>query len=89
MTEIVSGLSEGERVVVSSQFLIDSESQLQEALRKIVASSKGEAQAPQEAPAPEVYTCPMHPEVTQDHPGRCPKCGMFLEKEEAEAGAQP
>mgnify|MGYP001740228288 len=22
------------------------------------------------------YTCPMHPEVTSDHPGRCPKCGM-------------
>ena len=25
------------------------------------------------------YTCPMHPEVTQDHPGNCPKCGMALE----------
>jgi hypothetical protein len=24
------------------------------------------------------YTCPMHPEVRQDHPGRCPKCGMDL-----------
>ncbi|MGI5817354.1 MAG: heavy metal-binding domain-containing protein [Armatimonadota bacterium] len=24
------------------------------------------------------YTCPMHPEVTQDRPGRCPECGMFL-----------
>jgi hypothetical protein len=24
------------------------------------------------------YTCPMHPEVTQDHPGTCPKCGMAL-----------
>jgi Cu+-exporting ATPase len=26
-----------------------------------------------------VYTCPMHPEVQQDHPGNCPKCGMTLE----------
>ncbi len=26
-----------------------------------------------------VYTCPMHPEVRQDHPGNCPKCGMTLE----------
>ena len=26
-----------------------------------------------------VYTCPMHPEVRQDHPGSCPKCGMALE----------
>lgn len=27
----------------------------------------------------EVYTCPMHPEVTSDKPGECPKCGMDLE----------
>ncbi len=26
-----------------------------------------------------VYTCPMHPEIRQDHPGTCPKCGMALE----------
>lgn len=25
-----------------------------------------------------VYTCPMHPEVTSDKPGQCPKCGMDL-----------
>src|SRR5437870_6737520 len=25
------------------------------------------------------YTCPMHPEIEQDHPGECPKCGMVLE----------
>ena len=25
-----------------------------------------------------IYTCPMHPEVRQDHPGACPKCGMAL-----------
>lgn len=25
-----------------------------------------------------VYTCPMHPEVTSDKPGKCPKCGMAL-----------
>lgn len=25
------------------------------------------------------YTCPMHPEIRQDHPGTCPKCGMTLE----------
>jgi Cu+-exporting ATPase len=28
-----------------------------------------------------VYTCPMHPEVRQDHAGTCPKCGMTLEPE--------
>lgn len=26
-----------------------------------------------------LYTCPMHPEIRQDHPGNCPKCGMTLE----------
>jgi P-type Cu+ transporter len=25
------------------------------------------------------YTCPMHPEIVQDHPGTCLKCGMALE----------
>jgi Cu+-exporting ATPase len=34
-----------------------------------------------------VYTCPMHPEVRQDHPGNCPKCGMTLELETPAAGA--
>lgn len=24
------------------------------------------------------YTCGMHPEVVQDKPGKCPKCGMDL-----------
>ncbi len=33
------------------------------------------------APAGTVYTCPMHPEIRQDHPGNCPKCGMSLEPE--------
>ena len=26
-----------------------------------------------------VYTCPMHPEIRQNRPGSCPKCGMTLE----------
>ena len=35
------------------------------------------------APAPAAkpgaqYTCPMHPEIVQDGPGSCPKCGMAL-----------
>jgi Cu+-exporting ATPase len=28
---------------------------------------------------PQNYTCPMHPEVRQNKPGSCPKCGMALE----------
>src|SRR5438874_8571126 len=33
-----------------------------------------------QTPKPEAmhYTCVMHPEVLQDHPGKCPKCGMEL-----------
>jgi hypothetical protein len=27
-----------------------------------------------------VYTCSMHPDVKQDAPGKCTKCGMNLEK---------
>lgn len=30
------------------------------------------------APAGTTYTCPMHPEVKQQTPGKCPKCGMAL-----------
>ena len=32
------------------------------------------------------YICPMDPEVSQDHPGACPKCGMALERA---AGSAP
>lgn len=28
----------------------------------------------------EVYTCPKHPDVKSDKPGKCPKCGVNLEK---------
>jgi FtsP/CotA-like multicopper oxidase with cupredoxin domain len=31
-----------------------------------------------EAAGPVTYSCPMHPEVTSEGPGRCPKCGMKL-----------
>jgi Cu+-exporting ATPase len=31
------------------------------------------------AAAGTIYTCPMHPEIRQDHAGNCPKCGMTLE----------
>jgi P-type Cu+ transporter len=32
-----------------------------------------------DATAGTIYTCPMHPEIRQDHPGNCPMCGMTLE----------
>jgi Cu+-exporting ATPase len=30
-------------------------------------------------PTGAIYTCPMHPQIRQDHPGSCPICGMALE----------
>ncbi len=35
-----------------------------------------------------MYTCPMHPEIRQQGPGACPKCGMDLEPERAEDGRE-
>jgi Cu+-exporting ATPase len=40
---------------------------------------------PPPTPAGTIWTCPMHPEVRQDHPGPCPKCGMALEPETVSA----
>ena len=45
--------------------------------RQYLDPAPAAAQAP--AAAGTVYTCPMHPEIRQDHPGNCPKCGMSLE----------
>ena len=41
------------------------------------------------APSSAVYTCPMHPQIRQDHPGNCPICGMTLEPEVAAATEGP
>ena len=52
--------------------------------RFIAEPAKFTQPGPVAAPAVEVqagavYTCPMHPEIRQDKPGSCPKCGMALE----------
>ncbi|MBD8898190.1 heavy metal translocating P-type ATPase [Rhodanobacter sp. DHG33] len=39
----------------------------------------GERKPASVAPVGAIYTCPMHPEVQQQGPGDCPKCGMALE----------
>ncbi len=39
------------------------------------------------ATAAETWQCPMHPTIVQDHPGKCPICGMDLVKLEAAAPA--
>lgn len=51
-----------------------------EAPQKYAPGAHGTSVTEPEATQPgTIYTCPMHPEVQQDHPGNCPKCGMSLE----------
>lgn len=50
--------------------------------------AEGGAGAAAEATAPgQLWTCGMHPQVIQDHPGNCPICGMPLTPLQASAAA--
>ena len=51
----------------------------------------GASPAPSPTPGPPsaIYTCPMHPQIRQDHPGACPICGMALEPEVATEATGP
>jgi len=50
---------------------------------KLDHEGHGSADAPipasSDTPKDTTYTCPMHAEVRQGTPGKCPKCGMALE----------
>ncbi len=37
-----------------------------------------DSKAPEKTGKRVLYTCPMHPEMIQEEPGQCPKCGMDL-----------
>jgi rubrerythrin len=96
MYEVVSGLKAGERIVTSGQFMLDSESQLREAIQKMrepagatkampAPAAANMSETPPAAPTNAeaegvVYVCPMpaHVSITYDHPGKCPICGMTL-----------
>ncbi|MCB9477099.1 MAG: efflux RND transporter periplasmic adaptor subunit [Deltaproteobacteria bacterium] len=85
---VTSGVKEGEMVVVSGQFLLDSESSLREAARKFLdagrkqSESAGNAASDTHATHDHVddtyWTCSMHPQIIRDEPGTCPICGMDL-----------
>jgi RND family efflux transporter MFP subunit len=92
MYQVISGLSEGDRAVTSGQFMLDSESQLNEAIQKMREPAKT-LEAPAAATTNRatnallarndgsmVYVCPMpeHVSITYDHPGNCPICNMAL-----------
>jgi len=56
------------------------QSKFQASPEQYLGAKEPAAPSPVEAAKPgSVYTCPMHPEIRQDHPGDCPKCGMALE----------
>jgi RND family efflux transporter MFP subunit len=92
--QVLSGLEAGERVVTSGQFMLDSESQLREAIQKmsnpgespaVAATVPGASETSGAVPAGTnadvtVWVCPMpeHVSITYDHPGKCPICGMTL-----------
>jgi len=44
-----------------------------------------DAAADQRSAVHGAYVCPMDPEVHENHPGACPKCGMALEREDPTA----
>ncbi|MBW2445636.1 MAG: efflux RND transporter periplasmic adaptor subunit [Deltaproteobacteria bacterium] len=50
--EVIEGLAEGDRIVTSGQFLIDSESKLQEAAQKMLAAEPDEEEMPEEHAMP-------------------------------------
>lgn len=73
--DVAAGLSQAE--------LLDAAGRLQRALAEgAFAASPGEFDAPVLSAKTE-YVCPMHPDVVEDEPGTCPKCGMDLVAREA------
>jgi multidrug efflux pump subunit AcrA (membrane-fusion protein) len=56
MVEVIGGLQEGERIVTSGQFMLDSESQLREAIQKMSAGSAPASDASAGAPPAESTT---------------------------------
>ncbi|MBN9485275.1 MAG: hypothetical protein J0H46_18120 [Bacteroidetes bacterium] len=42
------------------------------------AQSQADSSKPKKEQKVKQYTCPMHPEVVTDKPGKCPKCHMTL-----------
>ncbi|HSR49404.1 MAG TPA: efflux RND transporter periplasmic adaptor subunit [Acidobacteriota bacterium] len=63
--EVVDGVEEGDRVVISSQFLIDSESNLREAIQKLTSRGASEADMGTGAPMEHQGGQPMEEQPSQ------------------------
>lgn len=61
----------------------------QETFEKSPAPYLGARPVKRTMPEGTQYTCPMHPEIIEDHPGDCPKCGMALEPMTPSADSGP
>ncbi len=93
-TEILSGLEAGQKVVTAGQDSLKNDDTVSIAQTLPAASMPRDGNAgpsntqgmsgPKGGPSAAsaghstLYTCLMHPEVVQDHPGKCPKCRMDL-----------
>lgn len=91
MTEILAGLQGGERVVVSGQFLIDSEASLSGALQRLDAGAPGGASGTKRGTTrPAAATSSAAPaEVIEVHPGHAPRPTQALPTKRASANGAP
>ena len=77
------------------KFVADPARYLAEPVHAPASLTQAHAEDAPSAPSPSsgqpdaIYTCPMHPEIRQNHPGACPICGMALEPEIATAATGP
>jgi hypothetical protein len=96
--QVLSGLAPGDTVVVSGQFLLDSESRLREVALKVEPAGKVDGAQPiatataeaagEQAEERLYWVCPMpeHADILYDAPGHCPICGMELVPVHRKAG---
>ncbi len=82
LTEVLSGLSQGDVVVTSGQFLLDSEAQLQEAVQKLLAARlqvKSPAKAQADSVKPDAGHGHNHDQDSGDLYFTCPMHPMIVQ----------